>query len=335
MIPDCGKPACPLLFPDGTLGAFHNTLIYNDSDITFKDQYGNKKYTLSFGQKDVDNSYRALTWSRYMPSSNLDTIPRFVIYLKDGDAGQPLYDCICPQVAQMNGTQGMTLVYWTNISTGKSMSSYDSENIYKISDSLIEYEKFDDIQNKVLLAASIRFEMLSSNYDSKPILTPVCYAINVLGTYPYPISDYSTGGDSYNGMFKIYSKSKLDSEGNKTYTVHVQDGFGEYGGGIARINQYQYKVGSYSFKPSGDVEYIMLYSYVQGDGAEAKPSAPQYVIDAQIPQVENDECYILLGRIYLDRQENFLQISQESHGIPQGFIFAQCEDEEGQSDPDE
>ena len=336
MIPDCGKPACPILFPDGTLASFHNSLIQDTSSVTFKDEYGNEKYTLQFDEQDEEKYCRALAWHRYMPSSGLDQDLRFVIYTKDGKKGQPMYDCICPQVAQMSGTQGMTLVYWTNIKKGQTMSTYKKDSIYRIDDSMIEYERFEQVQYKVLLAASIRFEMLSSDFDDKPVLTPICYAINVLGTFDYPISDYASGGgDTYNGMFKIDYETQTDSEGEKTYTVNVFDGFYEYGGGLARINQYEYDVGDYSFQPSGDVEYILLYSYIEGQGAEATPSQPQYIIDTEMPEAEDNECYILLGRVYLDTETNILQIAQESHGIPQGFIFAECQDEPGASDPDE
>ena len=343
MIPDCGKTACPILLPDGSLCAFHNAIIDNSQDVVFKDEYGNSKYTLSFGEEDEDKGYRALVYKRYMPSSTLDNSKTFVIYLPDdasgGTEGQPIYDCIAPQVAQMNGTNGMTLIYWANLIKGKSMSSnYSSDAIYKIEDTNIEYEDFQNVEYKVLLAACIRFEMLSVN-GSTPMLTPICYKINVLGTYDYAVSDYAgNGGGGYEGMFKIEVQTHYGSDGEKTFTVHVYDAFEGEGGGIARINQYQFNMGSYSFSPSGEYEYIMLHSQVQGDGTGAKPTQPEYVVEDSFPddsQILEDECYILLGRIYYDEDEQRVYVSQESYGIPQGFIFAKCEDEEGAFDPDD
>ena len=338
-IPDCGKTVCPIAFPDGTIGSFHNSVIDNIDNVSWKNEYGKEKYSLSFDPKDKEKKYRALYWHKYLPNEAKKEL-RIVPYVKESTTATPIYEAITPQVGQLTGTQGFNLLFWSNLNEDvSSLNEYNPELIYKIPESMIYSVSLSDVSNKALFSASVRFEMLQQSgggvNDSNCVLTPVITNISPLFIDKKPISDFIVNG-GYNGMFKTYAKFDPENP-DSSPVIYVVDGImGEQTGssdaGICYINQYQFNVPSYSFDVLEGMNYIMLYSSGISNGEDVEPTQPEWVVESSFPEQLDEECYILIARVKYESSTNTCIVSQENYGIARGFIFAECEDDTGESE---
>ncbi len=130
----------------------------------------------------------------------------------------------------------------------------------------------------------------------------------------------SGGGTSYRGAFTVIDTSKDDKP-----KVKVCDGTTPESStcGIARINNKRFNIPAKEF----DIDsagFIILTSEYDTDGKT--PKTPEMKFEKSLPADSDLKALILIARIGLIEKITPL-ITQEQHGMAQGFIWGNCEDD--------
>ena len=305
-------PVC--LSPNSQNYCFENTIITGTS-VEIKDQKDNKslyKYTIS--SDDTSNNYRALKWTNIQTKES-----DYVLYAKNNDNNNTMliYQCNQPQIMDITSDNCVYITFWTNFK--ETITDYKKDSIIYVDQKTKQYKSIP--KTKGLFLAKLTW--LKQGLKLKPF----CYDIKLIKCYENSCSFDFCNGQNYNGFFKIQPTQTPKS-------FSVKDPSETHGSGIVFINDKMFEMPVYNFTVSSQITYILLKSILGTDGT---PTQPVFQIATTKPETKQQQCFIIIGivKIKTEKEQESITYYQQSYGVPHGFIYGKCQDQQGESQEQE